>query len=728
MELVEGETLADRIARGAVPVDEALPIAKQIAEALEAAHEQGIIHRDLKPANIKARADGTVKVLDFGLAKLAEPGSGIGDPGSDGTKGTLSAPATITSPALMTGVGVLLGTAAYMAPEQAKGRPADKRSDIWAFGCVLFEMLTGRRAFEGDDVAETLAAVLKSQPDLTKVPPQLQTLVTACLEKDPRKRLRDIGDAQRLVSEDLPAPTPRRLTWSAAAAIAAMVVVLTIAMTWLMTRPQDRSLIRLDVDLGPNAVSVGTNDVLISPDGTLIVFSIRTATGRPPQLATRRLDASVATPLPGTEDAQFPFFSPDSQWIGFFANRRLQKVSVQGGAPVTLSDAPNVLGASWGDDGYIVAGIDVNRGLVRIPESGGTPQPITERNAGEVHGLPQVLAGAQAVIFTARTLRLNSLSDANVEAVSVATRQRKKLVSRGYFGQYIPSMRSTGHLVYVSDGVLSGMQFDPSRLELQSQPVALIDGVPASSFFRAGSFSFSTTGTFVYRRESAAVATSQVMWLENSGKTESLLSKPAAYYNPYFSPDGQRLAVTLNSDRGRDISVYDPARDVMTRITYDGRSQNTVWAPDGRHLLYWHQSPAGYAIVSQRADGAAEPVVLLESKNTVVPTFVFARSAAVIFRNRSADTTGSLDAAFGFHGRGTPEGRQTGAVPQNSVHGIRARFLARWPLGCVPVRRDRQHPHLRSSLSRPRWSVADFGRRQCGSEPDAVTRRQAVVL
>jgi len=379
----------------------------------------------------------------------------------------------------------------------------------------------------------------------------------------------------------------------------------------------DRPLIQLDVDLGANALAVGTNDILISPDGTRIVFSIRSQSGGT-QLATRRLDASVATPLPGTEGARFLFFSPDSQSIGFFANRRLQKVSLQGGAPVTLSDAPNAFGASWGDDGYIVAGIDQGRGLVRIPESGGAAQSLTEVTPGVAAVLPQVLPGAHAVIFTTRGL--SAMTDSTVEAVRVDTHERKKLVSRAYFGQYFPSMGSTGHLAYVSDGVLMALRFDPSRLDLQSQPVALIERVGGGDFRRAGSFSVSTAGTFVYRRDPAGVATSQVMWLESSGKTASLLSKPAGYYNPYLSPDGRRLAVTVASDRGRDVWVYEPARDIMTRITYDGAGQNTVWAPDGRHVVYWRSSSRGFAIMFVRADGAGEPHVLLESKNTIVPT------------------------------------------------------------------------------------------------------------
>jgi serine/threonine-protein kinase len=610
-------TLAARIAKGAMPIDEALPIATQIAEALEAAHEHGIIHRDLKPANIKLRPDGTVKVLDFGLAKAFASESDSLSPAA------MTNSPTLTSPMGMTGVGVLLGTAAYMSPEQARGTAVDKRSDIWAFGCVLYEMLAGRRAFDGEDVSEALASVLKSQPDLTEIPARLRGLVAACVEKDPRKRLRDIGDAPRLIAEDVPAPRADRMRWIAAAGVGVAVALAAAAMLWLPTASPARPLIRLDVDLGLNAAAAGTNDVVISPDGTRVVFLTRSGSADARlAIATRPLDAAVATPLSGTDGARWLFFSPDSQWIGFFADRKLKKVSVQGGAPVTLCDAPLALGASWGDDGYIVAAVDRNRGLVRIPESGGAPQALTEITTEELHTLPQALPGAQAVIFTVRKALLSSWADSRVEAVTVVARQRKQLVSRGFFGQYLPSMGSAGHLVYLTDNALLGVRFDPARLEIQGQPVMLAQDVGTSDYLRTGSFSASRSGTFVYRGDSAGMGASQVLWLESSGRTEPLVSKPANYFNPFLSPDGQRLAVTMVSDRGREIWVYEPARDIMTRVVTNdaSMSRNTIWMPDGRHLLYWRQSVGGYAIVFIRADGAGEPVVLLESKNPVVPT------------------------------------------------------------------------------------------------------------
>jgi hypothetical protein len=616
LELVEGPTLADRVARGPMPVDEVIAIALQIVDALGAAHEQGIVHRDLKPANIKLRPDGSVKVLDFGLAKAIDSGVVAG------ASATMSP--TLTGPA-MTQAGIILGTAAYMSPEQARGHLADKRSDIWAFGCVLYEMLTGERAFAGEDVSETLAAVLKTDPDLTRFPPRLRPLVAACLERDPKKRLRDIGDAPRLMAQDVRVERRRPVGWPVAAAVAVLLAVAALPMVWRGTSPPDHPLMRLDVDLGPNAVATGTNDVVISPDGKRIVFSVRGSSPGTDLLATRRLDGNIATPLPGTEGGRMPFFSPDNRWIGFVANGRLHKVSVEGGAPVALSELSSQwFGASWGEDDYIVAGLidHPSAGLLRIPSSGsGAAQPLTPKKPGEIHQLPQVLPGGRVVVFSVRNAGAR-LADGNVEAVVVATHERTTLASRAYSGQYLPSMGSAGHLLYIKDGALVGARFDPSRLQVQGEPVRLIEAVLANDsrgFGGQGSFSSSNTGTFVYRRDAATVRTLQVLWLDRSGKTELLLSKPADYSNPSLSVDG-RLAVTIGSERGRDVWVYDPFRNIQTQITNDGETSSTLWTPNGRHVIGWRQSGDRYAIALIRADGSGEQQTLLESNHVIVPS------------------------------------------------------------------------------------------------------------
>jgi protein kinase-like protein/WD40 repeat protein len=391
MELVEGPTLADRIKPGPVPLAEALRIARQIADALEAAHEKGIVHRDLKPGNIKVKRDGTVKVLDFGLATR------VGGPVQEDSTATMTTPGTI------------LGTAAYMAPEQARGEVLDKRADIWAFGVVLYEMLTGKQPFAGATMSDTLAEVLKTEPDLKQVPPQTEKLLRRCLEKDSRRRLRDIGDAQYLLEESAPQATPAvRATpwWKIVAGTLAAALVIALLALWRSEKPVERPLIRLDASLGPDAIGGANPSVAISPDGTRIVFPIRGPGGKP-MLATRLLNQAAITPLHGTENAYTAFFSPDGQWIGFAADNKLKKVSLHGGTPVTLADASAFSGASWGEDGDIVASLSVTGGLVSIPASGAPPHAVTSSGKGEInHLFPQVLPGGNTVLDGAKRERL----------------------------------------------------------------------------------------------------------------------------------------------------------------------------------------------------------------------------------------------------------------------------------------------------------------------------------
>src|ERR1700693_4545701 len=358
MELNEGPTLAERIKQGPVPLEEALGIAKQIADALEAAHEKGITHRDLKPGNIKIKPDGTVKVLDFGLAKVAPVSAG--DSSDDAT-------ATLTTRA-----GMILGTAAYMSPEQAQGKPVDKRADIWAFGVVLYEMLTGCRMFQGKTVSETLAAVLTKEPEWERVPQKAQRLLRRCLEKDPKRRLRDIADAMTLL-DDAPQGTALRdskLPWVVASALALALIV----SFYYFKRPAPlRPLVRLNAEIAADTplASIAGGVLALSPDGERLALTLRGADGKV-RLHTRLLQQNQVTPLAGTENAFSPFFSPDGEWIGFFADGKLKKVPVEGGAAVTLCDAPDPDGASWGDDGNIVAALNGRPGgLWRVPSSGG---------------------------------------------------------------------------------------------------------------------------------------------------------------------------------------------------------------------------------------------------------------------------------------------------------------------------------------------------------------------
>jgi Tol biopolymer transport system component len=616
MELIEGPTLADRIQEGPIPLKEALVIAKQIAAALEAAHDKNIVHRDLKPANVKIKPDGSVKVLDFGLAKSAEQTELSSD-----------------SPTMMSGthVGMILGTAGYMAPEQARGKKdLDKRADIWAFGVVLYEMLTGKRLFQGEDVTHTLAAVIMQEPDLSAAPAEVLPLLKRCLEKDPKQRLRDIGDWELLwVTERATvAPSQSRLGethWIGAAAVLAIVAAVGLVGWYRATRPAPlKPLVRLDVDLGAG-VSLGSTIgvyAIISPDGARLVY---VSQGK---LFTRRLDQSRAVELAGTEGAIQPFFSSDGHWVAFFANSKLKKISVEGGAAVDLCSATFPLGGSWGDDGNIIAEL-TGYGLVRIPAAGGEPTPATELAQGEkMQVWPQVLPGGKAVLFTSSP-SITAFDGANIDVVSLAgspaDHRRKTLVLGGTFGRYLPpsngpAPNGTGHLLYINKGTLFAVAFDPAKLEVRGTPSPVLEAVAYSTRFGFAQFDFSRNGALVYSSGGAAGSNLvTVQWLDTAGKTQPLLAKPALYSTPRLSPDGQRLAVNVATGGGRDLWVSDYKRDIMTRLTFDGASGDAAWTPDGKLLVYWSSSGSGSTISAIRADGAGQPQRLLESKNPIVP-------------------------------------------------------------------------------------------------------------
>jgi len=605
MELVEGEDLSQRIALGAIPLDEALPIARQITEALEAAHEQGIIHRDLKPANIKLRSDGKVKVLDFGLAKAVETATG--------SSANLALSPTITSPA-MTRAGMLLGTAAYMSPEQAKGRVADKRADIWAFGVVLYEMLTGRRAFEGEDVSSILAAVIQSEPRWDGVPASARRLLESCLQKDPRKRLRDIGDAWKLL-EDQPAVSTRAgsdmLGW-AAAGLLALVAAVALWAPWRHTPSAVvQPVLRLDADLGKD-VSMLTLDaptmssVVISPDGTRLVY-VGAISGGPSRLLTRRLDQPDATELAGTEGALNPFFSPDGQWVAFRTGHgQMYKVPVDGGGAVLLGDVSSMTGGSWGEDGDLVLGSGGSgqSGLLRLPSTGGAATSILDLAKGEIfHTNPQVLPGGKAVLFVA--VGGPSMDNFTIDAVSLADRTRKTVVRGAGSPRYLPS----GHLVYAKRETLFVVPFDLERMETRGTAVAVLDDVAYDPIAIVAQYDVSSTGTLVYRRHVGSSYT--VQYLDVTGKQDALPARPAAYVGiPRVSPDGKRIALTIRDGSNQDIWVYEPARDAMIRVTYGpGAFVSPIWTRDGRYLVYCMM---GGGLRWSRVDGAGQPQLLLQ--------------------------------------------------------------------------------------------------------------------
>ena len=633
MELVEGEDLSQKLeglrATGSgLPLDEALPIAKQIAEALEAAHEQSIIHRDLKPANVKVRPDGTVKVLDFGLAKAMEPASGA--------LPSMSRSPTITTPA-MTLQGVILGTAAYMAPEQAKGRAVDRRADIWAFGVVLHEMITGRRLFDAEDMSETLAAVLTRDVSLTTlpaaIPPRLRALLRDCLIRDPRQRLRDIGDARIALEQsiagapdDVSAPAsvtaavvpawPRTLPWTVTGtAVAGLLLVLSLWAPWRAEKPVDRPLVRLDVDLGADvllpAPTSGGSTVAISPDGTRLVY----ASGSPTKLFTRRLDQPKATELPGTQGATAPFFSPNGQWVGFFSAGKVSKISVDGGAVVPLGDVATPDGASWDEEGSIFLGA-FRKGLVRIPDGGGPPETLAEPATGEL-GLvhPEILPGGKAILFAADNP--GPVDRTNIQVLTLADRHRKTLVRGGASPQYLAGANGAGQLVYVNNATLFAISFDLDTLETRGTAVPVVDDVAHEMQIGAGQFAVSRTGMLIYRRASSgASAMMMVRWVDPSGRKEPLRATPGLYRDPRVSPDGKRIALAVTEGAGQDMWVYDPQRDAMTRLTFGGINNRPAWSPDGRYVVF---ASVGHGLFQARADGASQPQVLMQSESLLYP-------------------------------------------------------------------------------------------------------------
>jgi len=644
MELVEGEDLSQRIARGAIPLVEALPMAQQIAEALAAAHEQGIIHRDLKPANIKVRADGTVKVLDFGLAKTIEP------PSAAAAAARLADSPTITSPAALTAAGVILGTAAYMSPEQAKGRPADRRSDIWAFGVVVYEMLTGRCPFKGDDVSETVAAVLMRQPDWTVLPaatpPLIRRLLRRCLEKDRTRRLADIADARldiddALRGQDIDAPAPssisrtrERLMWASALLLAALTAAAIVA--W-GTRPVSipAETTRTILSVAPSGDTPGTEPLqqrvgaarptrtalALSPDGKTLVFGA--IWGGRQELYARAMDQLSARPIAGTSGGSSPFFSPDGQWVGFIADSELRKVPLNGGPAVTLCKAAALFGASWGDDGTIAFATQRNGGLWRVSAAGGTPESLTTPRPGEYsHRLPHMLPGGRAVIFT--ILKGPDLwDDTQIVVRSLDTGRQTVLVTGGADGRYV----SMGHLVYVRLGTLMAVPFDPVRLAVTGGATGVIDGVMqaadrGASYMAntlAGQFTVSETGALVYLTGGAVAAGDRSLaWVDRHGTSQVLPVPPRSYTHPRLSPDGQRVAV--NTLGPLQVWSVDVARGTLNPVTVDGQSDHGVFAPDGKRIVFRSRGAGSEGTLTWKAaDGTGTVERLTSSGRSQTP-------------------------------------------------------------------------------------------------------------
>ena len=633
MELVEGPTLADVMERRAgLQVDEALPIARQIVEALEAAHEQGIVHRDLKPANIKVRADGTVKVLDFGLAKLACPAE-AGHYARD-----LTASPTITSPA-MTGAGVILGTAAYMAPEQARGKDVDKRADIWAFGCVLYEMLTGRRAFDAGEVSDTLAMVLMKDVDWSGLPaatpPAIRTLLRRCLEKDRKRRLPDIGVARLEIDEALAAPASsipvavetsgparQRLAWTVAALTG--IAAFSLAGLRFMERPlEPAASIRFPVVPPPEMSFVAeVTSQWLSPDGRHLVFRASPAGGaEAARLVIRSFEEDEARVLPGTEGAGQAFWSPDSRFLGFFADGQLKKIDVAGGPPQVLCDAPTggrTTGGTWNSDGTIVFGVGGSSGLLRVSAGGGTPVPVTQPDAAKketAHRHPWFLPDGRHFLFTVTTGPGGSFSVNSVHVGSLDGEPPKVLTEADAQGIY-----ASGFLLFVRDGTLLAQPFDPDRLVTTGDPLVVAEDVAIDIPAGLASLSASTTGMLSYRTTLSGGVVSQLVWVDRSGKVLETIGQKADQSELRLAPDGTRVAVSVldPARRTRDIWIYDLTRDgLRTRLTFDaGEDWSSAWSPDGRSLVFSAGRPNPLHLYRKPSDGSGTEERLVEGVGT----------------------------------------------------------------------------------------------------------------
>jgi serine/threonine-protein kinase len=592
LELVPGQTLAERLSAGPLPVAEALEVCRQIAEALEAAHEQGIIHRDLKPANVKITPQGRVKVLDFGLAKAFA--------------GPTSAPDLSHSPtATLEGTrdGVILGTAPYMSPEQARGKPLDERTDIWSFGCVLYETLTGSSPFAGETISDVLAAVLGKEPDSDRLPKEMpaaaRRLVGRCLRKDRERRLHSIADARIEIEEAMAGPTeakaratPTRPSGPKILAAAFGGLVLGALATWVGMSYFQRegakpaTPVRFEISLpGRDTVLTAfTPSVALSPDGTRLVYAAQSGSQR--MLFLRRIDQLQAKPIPGTEGGTVPFFSPDGEWVGFrhLTSRTIKKIALSGGAPVTICETEGFYGGNWGPDDTILFTPQTPGGLARVPASGGKPEPLTKLDVAKGerdHRFAQFLPGGKAVLFTISYSDTESYDDARIAVQSLETGERKVLVEGGSCARYSPS----GHLVYVRGGTLLAVPFDLKRLVVTGAPVPVLEGVFESVNNGSAQFTVSADGSLAYVPGPAEGGKRLPVWVGRDGKVELFALPERPYLHPRISPDGNRLTIEIEGPN-HDCFIYELGRGVMTKVTFDGLSHWPLWTPDGSRLTF----------------------------------------------------------------------------------------------------------------------------------------------
>jgi hypothetical protein len=621
MQYAEGETLEARIKAGPLPLGDALEIALQIARALEAAHDKAIVHRDLKPANVILSPDGNVKLLDFGLAK-AYTASASGSVSPDLTN----------SPTLLGGtrIGVILGTAGYMSPEQARGKVMDRRTDVWAFGCVLYEMLTGRRLFEGDNITDILGAIGHRDPDWSALPAgtplAIRTLLDRCLRKDVARRIQSIGDARIAIEEYLenpsghaavgapstPAPSKRLVPlvpWVlfGVAAIAAIVLAMQARRI-----PALQPVSRFSAEIGdsPMYESMGALDV--TKDGGRVAIVQTLSASR--RLTVRSMDQLTGTAILEAGNPYNPFFSPDGQWIGIATPSALLKVPANGGTALTLTQISRSRGATWTTDDSIIIAAASDSGLSRMPASGGKLEPLTTLDSarGEAtHRWPQYVAGHDVVIFTAHTTTSGGFDGATIEALNLKTGVRKTVYRGGTYGRYIP----TGHLLFVNNDTIFAAPFDITSLGVTGSPAPVVQEVSYSPAEGSALFAVADNGTLVYRSGRGASPTYAALWVDERGEGKPLWDGERSYGEPHISPDGTKVTFMVLADNNWDVWVYDRIRQVSTRLTFeDGHDGPGIWSPDGQYIAFSSARQGAVNIYRKRADGSGDVERLTESK------------------------------------------------------------------------------------------------------------------
>jgi serine/threonine-protein kinase len=716
MELVPGQSLAERIAAGPIPLDEALCLARQIAEALEAAHEKGVIHRDLKPANVMVTPEGVVKVLDFGLAKAADPVS------SNANSPTLTLRATQA--------GLIMGTAGYMAPEQAAGKPVDRRADIWSFGVVLYELLTGKRLFTGETVSHTLASVLKDQIDfrIPQAPPPIRRLLARCLNRDPKERLRDIGEARIAIRDSLANPAAqvdpitaepaggkptaaRGLSyWLPRIISAILFLALAAAVAWMLKPPPPLPITRFPVTLGEGQAFTGfsRSSLAISPDGRQMVYVANQ------RLYLRSMAELEARPIPGIDSDSAvgnPVFSPDGKSLAFLDgfSGALKRIPVNGGTAVTICHAGTGVGASWSDEGILFA--TVSKGVLRVSPNGGQPEPLVIAKDNELLSDPQMLLGGQSVLFTVRSGDFTRSDKGQIVVQTLKSGARKILVTGGASGRYLP----TGHLVYVLNGVLFAIPFNLRRLETTGSAVGIVEGVARVG--SAAHFAYSSSGSLIYVPgpvTPSGVGQSVLALVDRKGEIEPLKVPSGAYGFPRASRDGKQVAYQIDDGKESSIWIYELAGGAAPRrLTLPGTGENRypIWSSDNQRIAFQSDREGDLAIWWQRADGdgAAGRLTKPDKGFSHIPdswspdgqTFSFSEeknTASAIWTYSLREKKATLFAASPGASLGksvfSPDGRwvayQLGAMPNSRIY-VRP-FPPTATAYVAPEDRDSHHP------------------------------------